>query len=312
MSNLVLSFTVVLPIFLELLLGYFLRVIGIFDFQTLRTLNKSVFRVFLPVLIFYNVYNSEIADVFNPKLIVFSVAAILAVFIISLVIVPLIENDNRKRGVLIQGIFRSNFVIFGIPLSTSLFSNDISGTTAVLVAVIIPLFNFLAVVALELFRGGKPNLRNIVVGIVTNPLIIASAIGFAVLFSGLTFPPVILKTIKEVSSVATPLALIALGGSIDFKTVKGNLRSIAIGVIGKLIVTPMFILGAAILLGFRDAEMAILLSLAASPVAVSSYTMAQQMGGDDYLAAQLQMFGTALCVITVFLWIFVLKQLGFM
>lgn len=312
MSNLVLSFTVVLPIFLELLLGYFLRVIGIFDFQTLRTLNKSVFRVFLPVLIFYNVYNSEIADVFNPKLIVFSVSAILAVFIISLVIVPLIEKDNKKRGVLIQGIFRSNFVIFGIPLSTSLFSSDISGTTAVLVAVIIPLFNFLAVVALELFRGGKPNLRNIVVGIVTNPLIIASAIGFAVLFSGITFPSVILKTIKEVSSVATPLALIALGGSIDFKTVKGNLRSIAIGVIGKLIVTPTLILGAAILLGFRDAEMAILLSLAASPVAVSSYTMAQQMGGDDDLAAQLQMFGTALCVITVFLWIFVLKQLGFM
>ena len=312
MSNLILSFTVVLPIFLELLLGYFLRMVGIFDFQTLRKLNKSVFRVFLPVLIFYNVYNSEIADVFNPKLIVFSVSAILAVFFASLLIVPLIEKDNKKRGVLIQGIFRSNFVIFGIPLSTSLFSNDISGTAAVLVAVIIPLFNLLAVVVLELFRGGKPNFQNIVIGILTNPLIIASAIGFAVLFSGFTLPPVILKTVKEVSSVATPLALIVLGGSIDFKTVRGNLRPIAIGVIGKLIVTPIFILGTAILLGFRDAEMAILLSLAASPVAVSSYIMAQQMGGDDDLAAQLQMFGTALCVFTVFIWIFILKQLGYM
>lgn len=312
MSNLILSFTVVLPIFLELLLGYFLRAIGIFDFETLRKLNKSVFKVFLPTLIFYNVYNSEIADVFNPKLIVFSVLAILAVFIASLIIVPIIEKDNKKRGVLIQGIFRSNFVIFGIPLSTSLFSNDISGTTAVLVAVIIPLFNFLAVVALELFRGGKPNLRNIVTGIVTNPLIIASALGFAVLFSGFTFPAVILKTIKEVSSVATPLALIALGGSIDFKTVKGNIRPITVGVVGKLIVAPVFILGAAVLMGFRNAEMSILLSLAASPVAVSSYTMAQQMGGDDNLAAQLQMFGTALCTITVFLWIFILKQLGYM
>ncbi|MDY3928929.1 MAG: AEC family transporter [Clostridia bacterium] len=312
MENLVLSFTVVLPLFIMMVLGYFLKFIKIFDKHTLDKLNSSIFKVFLPILIFYNVYTSEISDVFNPKLIGFSAAAILGVFFLCLIIIPVIEKDNRKRGVLIQGIYRSNFVIFGIPLSVSLYNEQIQGTTAVLIAVIIPLFNFLAVVSLEIFRGGKPNFLNILKGIITNPLIISSAIGFLFLFSKIKLPDVIVSTVKDISKIATPLALIALGGSIDFTKIKGNIRQLIIGISGKLIFTPILILTTGILLGFRNAELAILLSLSASPVAVSSYTMAQQMGGDDDLAAQLLMFGTAVCIFTVFLWIFILKQLGYM
>ena len=312
MDNLVLSFTVVLPLFIMMVLGYFLKVIKVFNAQTLEQLNSSIFKVFLPILIFYNVYTSEISDIFNPKLIGYSVISILAVFFIALIFIPIIEKDNKKRGVLIQGIYRSNFVIFGIPLSVSLYNEQIQGTTAVLIAFIIPLFNLLPVISLELFRGVKPDIKKIIMGIITNPLIISSAIGFIFLFSQIKFPDVITTTIRDISQIATPLSLIALGGSIDFKKVKGNIHQLLIGIIGKLIFTPALILSFGIILGFRNAELSILLSLAASPVAVSSYTMANQMEGDYDLAAQLLMFGTAFCVITVFLWIFVLKQLGFM
>lgn len=312
MENLILSFSVIMPIFLMMILGYVLKKFGIFDKNTTEKLNKSVFKVFLPLLIFYNVYTSEIAEVFNLSLILYSVISILIIFSLSLLIVTIFEKDNAKRGVLVQGIFRSNFVIFGIPLSVSLYGDEIVGTAAVLIAVITPLFNLLSVIVLEIFRGTKPNILKILKGIITNPLIIASAVGLLALFSKITLPAFVEKTVCDISKASTPLALIALGGSIDFKKVKSNIKQLIIGIMGKLIVTPAIILTAGILLGFRNAELAILIALSASPVAVSSFTMAREMDGDSELAAQLQMFGTTICIVTVFLWIFILKQLGVM
>ncbi len=312
MENLILSFSVIMPIFLTMILGYILKKIGIFDKHTTEKLNKSVFKVFLPLLIFYNVYTSEIADVFNFSLILYSVVSIVVVFLLSILFITLTEKDNSKRGVLVQGIFRSNFVIFGVPLSVSLYGDEIVGTAAVLIAVITPLFNLLSVIILEIFRGTKPNLLKILKGIITNPLIIASAVGLLALFSNIALPAFIEKTVCDISKASTPLALIALGGSIDFKKAKNNIKQLIIGITGKLIITPAIILTTGILLGFRNAELAILIALSASPVAVSSFTMAREMDGDSELAAQLQMFGTTICIITVFLWIFILKQLGVM
>lgn len=312
MDNLILSFKVVMPLFTMMVLGYFLKIVHIFDEHTLKKLNKAVFNLFLPLLIIYNLYTSEIAEVFNPKLILYSIITILIVCVISFLVVPMLEKDNRKRGVLIQGIFRSNFVIFGMPLAASLMDESAMGTTAVMVAIIVPVFNFLAVIALEVFRGGKPDVKKIVKGIVTNPLIISSAIGLLILFSRLRFPDFIEGTVRDVAKISTPLALMALGGSIELNQIKGNIKEIIIGVVGKLVIVPAFILFGGAFIGFRGAEMAILVAFSASPVAVSSYTMAQQMGGDDVLAAQLQMFGTVLSIITVFFWIFIVKQLGYM
>ena len=98
----------------------------------------------------------------------------------------------------------------------------------------------------------------------------------------------------------------------DFKKIGGNAKQLAMSVVGRLVLVPCIFLPLAVYLGFRNAELAILLSLFASPTAVSSFSMAQQMGGDDELAGQIVVFNTSLCVLTVFLWIFVLKQIGVM
>lgn len=312
MDNLILSFTVIMPIFIMMVLGYVLKEAKIFDIETIRKINKSIFKIFLPALIFYNVYTSEIAEVFNLQLIIYSIISIVIVTVLAFAAIVFLEKDNSKRGVLIQGVFRSNFAIFGVPLSISLYGDSIIGTASVMIAIIVPVFNILAVVVLETFRSGTINFKNIMKGIITNPLIIASVLGLLALFLDVSFPVFINNTIRDISKVSTPLALIALGGSIDFKKVKCNIKQLIIGITGKLIVTPALILTGGILLGFRGPELAILISLSASPVAVSSFTMAQQMGGDTDLAAQLQMFGTTICIFTVFLWIFALKQLGVM
>lgn len=307
MNNFLVSFNVVFPIFIMMALGYFMKQIKLVDSGTVKQMNAVVFKVFLPLMIFKNVYESDVSDVFSPKLALFVIISILIIIALLFLLVPVFEKDRRKQGVLIQAVFRSNFVIFGVPVSEALCNGEVSGTTALLVAIVVPLFNFFAVVTLEVFRGTKPKFRTVLKGIITNPLIIASALGLFVLFSGIRFPNIIEKSISSISSVTTPLALIMLGASINLKLSSNALRLIW-GVLLKLVIIPAIVLPVAVVVfGFKGTDIAIMLAVFATPPAVSSFTMAQQMGADDELAGQLVMFGTVFCVITMFLWIYILK-----
>ena len=209
-----------------------------------------------------------------------------------------------------QGMCRSNFVIFGVPLCVSICGEGVLGKVSVAVAIVVPVLNILSVIVLEFFRGGRPSLKKMFKGIITNPLIISSLLGIAVLLSGIKLPKIISNSVNDVAKIATPLALVLLGASVNLSTVRGNLRQLIITISGKLIIIPFIGILIAALLGMRDGDIALLIAALASPTAVSSYPMALQMEGDGELAAQIVAFGTALCIITVFLWVFVLKQVG--
>ena len=308
MENLILSLNVVLPLFITMSLGYFLKSLNMFDNNTLDTMNNITFKSFLPMLLFYNIYKTDLQGVFNLKLMIFSATCVIALYLILYLIVPLIERDNKKRGALLQGLFRSNFVIFGIPITESLFRSEKVGVAALLIAVIVPLFNVLSVIALETFRGGKPDFRKISIGIIKNPLIIASCLGILTLLLKIKIPTAIEKTISDVSKIATPLSLILLGASFKFDNIKKYLKQTTIAVVGKTILTPCIILPICIMFGYRGVELTTLMIIFAAPTAISSFTMAQQMDSDSELAGQIVVFTSAFCVVTVFMWIFILKQ----
>lgn len=308
MENLILSLNVVLPLFITMSLGYFLKYLNMFDNNTLDTMNNITFKSFLPMLLFYNIYKTDLQGVFNLKLMIFSATCVIALYLILYLIVPLIEKDNKKRGALLQGLFRSNFVIFGLPITESLFGSEKVGVAALLIAVIVPLFNILSVLALETFRGGKPDFRKISIGIIKNPLIIASCLGVLTLLLKIKIPTAIEKTISDVSKIATPLSLILLGASFKFDNIKKYLKQTTIAVVGKTILTPCIILPICIMFGYRGVELSTLMIIFAAPTAISSFTMAQQMDSDSDLAGQIVVFTSAFCVVTVFMWIFILKQ----
>ena len=308
----ILSFNVVVPLFLMIVLGYSLKQIRVYDEHTISGMNQLVFKVFLPLLLFINIYQTDVAGVFDLKLMLVAVLGVLGSFFMTWLIIAWIEKDNRKRGVLIQGIFRSNFVIFGTPVTTSLFGGEATGAAALLVAVIVPIFNMLSVVILEIYRGSRINVPKILKGIITNPLIIGSVTGLLCLLLHIKIPLVLEKTISDLSKVTTPLALVILGGSFTFSSMKGNVKQIAIGVLGKLVIVPVICLSFALLIGIRGVGLAILMSIFASPTAVSSFSMAKQMDGDADLAGHLVVLGSMLSVVTMFIWIFIFKQGGFM
>ena len=311
MENLILSFNVVIPLFINIMFGYFIKRIKLIDERTLKVMNNVTFKTFLPLLLFYNVYKTDLNGAINAKLMIFAPAAIFTACILATIVIMFIEKENKRRGVLIQSIFRSNFVLFGLPVVISLFGDESAGITSMIIAVIVPMFNFLAVIVLEIFRGGKINIRKIGQGIITNPLILSSMAGLSLLFLGIKLPHFLETSINDISKIATPLALIILGGSFQFSGISNNIKQIFIGVFGKLVVIPLIFVPIAIKLGFRDIELATLMIMLTAPTAVSSFTMAEQMDADGELAGQLVVFTSAISVFTIFIWIFVIKQLGY-
>ena len=309
MENLILSVNVVLPLFLLMAAGYITKQLKLYDKQSHTVMNRLVFRLFLPMLLFKNIYQTNLNTEFNGKVFIFAVVSVLLMFGLLFAVIPLIEKDNRRRGVLIQGIGRSNFVIFGMPMAETLCGGNMA-TTSLLVAIVVPMFNVLSVIALEVFRGGKIDVKKILLGVVKNPLIIASLLGFIFLLAGIRLPAPIEKAVVDLAGIATPFALFLLGGALEFSRVGGNLRPLLLGVTGRLIVMPAIFITAAVLLGFRDVELVSMMVLFMAPSAVSSYTMAQQMGGDGELAGQQVVFTTAFSIFTIFLIVLLVKNLG--
>ena len=310
MDNLILSFNVVLPIFLCILLGYFLRRIRMVDTPSLNVMNKLCFKVFLPIYLFNNIATTNLAAAFSGKLLATAYLGVTAQFILLMLLIPRLEKENSRRGVLIQAMFRSNFALFGLPLALSLCGTEKVGPTSILVGFTVPLFNILAVVSLESFRGGKPSIKKMAKGIATNPLIIASLLGIAFNLLDFTLPGAVQKSVNDLGGVATPLSLVALGGSFTVSKVKEYKKQLTIGVLGRLVFSPLIMVSAGILLGFRNELLIPLLIMSGAPTAVSSFPMAQQMDGDGELAAGLVVFTSALAILSMFLWIFVLKQIG--
>ena len=202
MVNLKLSFEIIASLLILMLLGGFLRKIQVFDGNTVKKMNAAIFKVFLPTLIFYNLYNSSVADVKDIGTALYAAGVILCAFLMSAIIVSLVEKDNTKRGAMVQGMCRSNFVIFGVPLCVSICREGIAGKISVAVAIVVPLLNVLSVIVLEFFRGGKPSLKKMLKGVITNPLIIASILGIIVLLLGIKLPTLVEKSVGDVAKIA--------------------------------------------------------------------------------------------------------------
>lgn len=310
MENLIIAFNVVLPLMLCIMLGYFLNRIGIIGEALRKGMNSLCFKVFLPFYLFQSIYTTDVAASFNGTLMIFCCVAMTAWFALLMYLIPKVEKENPRRGVLIQAMFRSNFALFGLPMAESLCGAERMGPTSLLIGICVPLVNILAVITLESFRGGKPSIRKMLLGIAMNPLIIASVLGVVFNLLDIPLPSAVQKTITDLGRVATPLSLVALGASFTFASVAGYRMQLALGVSGKLVICPLIMVTLGVLLGLRAEMLVPVLIFFGAPTAVSSFPMAQQMDGDGELAASLVVFTSALSILTIFLWVFVLKTIG--
>ncbi len=324
----------IMTIILLIVLGYVLKLIGFFKADFLKMANKTVFRVCLPTMLFYNVYNvSDLGDI-RWDVVGYCVVVIVVLFVLGLATVAFIK-DKKQKGVILQCVFRSNFAIIGIPLSEALGGGTGVAVAAILSAFTIPLFNIFAVISLSVFvseEGGKVDIKDILVKIVKNPLIIGVGCGLAVLLAR-SFIPVgadgtlaftirdnvtfLYTAVGNVAKIASPLALMVLGGQFEFSAVRGMFREIVIGTSWRIVLAPVIGVFGAVLLGryvdflqFDHTVYPALVALFGSPVAVSSAIMAGEMNNDEQLASQLVVWTSVGSMFTIFLLVLVLKYMG--
>ncbi len=317
----------VLPIVLLVVFGYVLKRIGLLTDSFLTTGNRFAFRALLSVLLFYNTYNIESLDWSDVSFLLYAVAATLLLFGVGLLVSLGFRGKPATRGALVQGVFRSNYAIIGIPLATALYGTEGAAAASLLSAVSIPLYNALAVITLTVFdpenEGKKVSPGKIVKGIFTNPLILGVLAGLVcqAIRAGLAAADIswrlkditfLYTAIKNIASTASPFMLIVLGGRFEFSAVRDKWKPITLGVAMRLIVAPLLtLLPAFFLLPELDgSQIAAYLALFGTPVAVSSAVMAREMNSDDVLAGQLVVWTTVLSMFTLFGEIMLLRTLG--
>ncbi len=326
MSSFLFALSAVLPVILTVVLGYLIKRAGFADDALAKKINKLVFHVFLPVLLFSNVYSIESLAAIDFGYIAYAVAAVTAIFLIGIPVAMALTKREDRRGPLLQAMFRSNYAFIGLPLAESLFGAEGLAAAALMSAVCIPLFNILAVIALSLFREGenKVNLKKVLLGIVKNPLIQGIFAGIFVLFIrmifvkyGITFRLFDITPLKTVvgylSGLATPLALLMLGVQFNFSTVRELRREILSGTVIRNLLVPVLGLGAAFLFfreQFSGAAFASFVAVFCTPVAISTVPMTQEMGSDATLAGQLVIWTTPLSAVSVFVATLLLRMAG--
>jgi predicted permease len=311
MDNLIISINVILPILILLSCGYLLKRTKMLNEDVNRVMNRIVALVLLPILVFDNIYNSSSSDLFNGKVLIFVAAGIMTEFIVSFFLVRIFTGDQKKRGAMLQGMFRSNYVIFGIPIAISLFGNDGSAAAAILTTTVIPMYNILAVIALDSYGPDKPDFKKLMFRIVTNPLIIGSLLGLLFKLTGVVIPTVILKPLDELAACATPMAFIFLGASFSLSSTKMHFKELLTTILFRLVIFPLVIISTAVLMGIRGVWLVCIMVVFASPTAVSSYSLAQTLGSDDKLAGNIVIYSTALSIITMFFFVLILKSFAF-
>ena len=326
MESLIFALNAVAPIIGMVAIGYFLKKAGFMNATFAKAANKMVFRVFLPAMLFLNVYKIESIGGIRLGYIGYVVVLLLVVFLAAIPAVMAVTKKKERRGALLQAGFRSNYALIGIPLAQALFGEEGVMVASLLSAVSIPLLNILAVISLSMFRDGdeKVSVRKILRDIVKNPLIQSVLLGVVMLgvraifvrygieFRLSDITPV-MKVLTYLSNLSTPLALLVLGAQFEFSHIKDLRKEIAFGTLMRTLIVPTLGIGAAyILFGdrFGAAHFAAFVAVFATPVSVSSVPMAQEMGADTTLAGQLVIWTTLFSALSVFAVSFILKYVG--
>ncbi|MBQ7294228.1 MAG: AEC family transporter [Clostridia bacterium] len=316
LDNFVFSINAILPVFIMVALGWVLKNIEFLPESFFDHADKFVFKIALPCNLFVSVLKGDVSKLKNAlPLMGFIVVGISVFFVLACAVVPLIIKDNGKRGAFIQGIYRGNFAILGLPIAGNLFpENDIGATT---VAVVMPLaivaVNVFAVIILTVYAPSdvkkKPleTAANICLSIVKNPLIISCLLGLVFMLCGISLPTFAQKTVDGLSDTVFALALMSLGAEFYFSALKGKVGTSLVGAIIKTAVLPLIAVSVAVLMGFRNVELGVILIFFGAPTAVSSYIMAKNMKSDHEMASQILLISTLLCMITLFIGIFILK-----
>lgn len=311
LESFMVALNAVAPFMILLGIGFLAVRTGLTDRAFMNRLNALNFRLFFPFLMFNNIYSATPEGLPSVTLLIAGPLSVILLILILMLVVPRIVKENSRRGVIIQAVFRSNFIIYGIPLTTYVFGAERSSVCGMMVMIMVSLFNIAAVIVLEIFRdGGKVRLKPLLLGLLKNPLLQGCAAGLLFFLLRIRLPGFIASPVSSLATMATTLAMIVLGANLVFEEIRKNRKTITVVLLVRLILLPLITLPLGWLIGLRGVELFLILMIFGTPVATASYPMAQNMGGDGQLAGQLVFVSTVASLGSIFLFIFFMSRLG--
>ena len=310
MSNVIFCFNAVMPILCVMLIGYLARIFALINEEVVEKMNKAVFYIFVPIALFYNIYGTSLSEAIQPGLVIFSSLGVLFSFLFSLFYTRLFFKDLTQRGVMLQALFRSNFVVVGLPIVSALFADCNLAAVSFLVAVVVTMFNILAIFSLTYFCGTPVDFKTTILTIITNPVIIGAVAGLLFSALGIKLPYFLERSLGQINDSVGPVMLFLLGAFFRFDTMLAHIKTVLIICAGRLVFIPAMLLSIAYFLGFRGMEFSALIGLFASSTAVTSFTVAQQLGGDGRLAGDIVVLTSAICPFTMMIWCMLFKYFG--
>lgn len=314
MDSFIFSVNSTVPVFLVILIGYFLRRINLLNDEFVKVCNKFNFVVTLPVMLFRDISETDIINDFDLSYVLFCMISVSIAFFAIWFFAKLALKDKSSVGAFVQASYRSSAAVLGAAFIMNMYGN--TGMAPLMIIGSVPLFNIYAVIVLTLesseISGAerKEKIRKAFLGVIKNPIIISIFLGIIASLLQIHFPTIIDKTLSSISALASPLALIAVGAGFKFtKTIK-KFKTVMASAAIKLVILPLFIISSAVFLGFTDEKLVALIIMAGSPTTPSSYIMAENMHGDGVLTTGCIMFTTLCSTITLTFWIFICKYLG--
>lgn len=312
MDNLIFSLNATMPIFITMLLGMLFKKVKLFDDATVSKLNKFVFQAAIPVVLFLDLATEDFYEVWDTKFVLFCFFATLLSVIIN-ALLSLTLKDKSVQGEFIQAGYRSSCALLGVAFITNIYGN--AGMAPLMIIGSVPLYNVMAVLVLSFFNPkhhglDKSIVKNSIMGIFKNPIIIGVALGLVWSLLRIPMPKILSKTLSNISCLATPLGLMAMGASFNLKSALKGIKPVMLAVFMKLVGLAAIFLPIAIALGFRESTLASLLIMLGSPTTVTCFIMAKNMGHEGSFTSSAVMLTTLLSAFTMTMWLYILKSLG--
>ncbi len=316
MSNFLFSVNATLPVFLVILLGYFLKRIGMLGPEFVKQANAFNFKVTLPVLLFQELVNNDVVSSLDIPFMALCFAVTLVSIIAIWVIARLVIKDTSIIGAFVQGSYRSSVAVLSVAFLESMYGG--AAMAPQMIIAVVPLYNIFAVVVMTFEPGlsgdwagqGKDKIRTALVNVVKNPIIIGIVLGVIGSVIHLRLPAIGEKTVSYVASLATPLALITLGAGFEGRKALAKIPPTIWASVIKLVLLPGIFLPVFVWMGFRQDALLTALVMLSSPTTPSCYIMAETMGHDGVLTASIVVATTLLASVTLTGWIFLFHSLG--
>ena len=303
LNDLIFSVNTILPVFIVVAIGYFMRRRGTVDEHFVGSISNVVFYYALPARMFLDVAGSDFTELMNPRFILVTVGGTIGVFLLAWLVISHCIHDGRKVAAAVHSAYRGNYIYIGLPIIENILQTDHVACSVLVLTFIMPVYNILGVLILSIYSGDMSGMKpgKLLLNILKNPMILAVILGVLYAMTGLSLPYAAEKSLTYLGAISTPMALLMIGA---------RMVDNSVALLFKLILGPVVMTLLAIFLGMPTEEIVTVFVLFAVPTAMNVFIMTKSMGGDDGLAANAILASVPCSVIVMTIGIYLMRITG--